>query len=258
MPKREQAPLGAPCWVDVTTSDADRAQAFYGQLFGWTAGETAPEFGGYVNFSKDGVLVAGCVPAQPGTGAADMWSVYLATDDAEKTVAKATEAGGTVLAPAMDVGDLGSMAVLVDVGRAVIGAWKPGTHKGFGVLVEPGAPSWFELHTRDYDAAVRFYQDVFGWQTSVMSDTPEFRYTTLGEGREAMAGIMDSSTFLPEGVPAHWSVYFESADVDASLARLAELGGTVLEPAQDTPYGRIALVADPMGASFRLVTSPRP
>jgi predicted enzyme related to lactoylglutathione lyase len=243
--------------VDLYTADPDRAQAFYCALFGWTAAAPAADFGGYVNFSKDGVLVAGCAPSDPAAGIPSVWSVYLATDDAEKTVATATAAGATVVAPAMQVGPLGSMAVLTDVGQASIGAWQPGTHKGFGVLAEPGAPSWFELHTRDYDAAVRFYQEVFGWDTSVMSDAPDFRYTTLGDGRDAMAGIMDSSNFLPEGVPAHWSVYFGSEDTDASLARLVELGGTVLEPAQDSPYGRLALVADPMGASFRIVTPPQ-
>lgn len=257
MATRDQAPLGAPCWVDITTSDAERAKAFYGELFGWTAGAARPEFGGYFNFSKDGALVAGCAPAQPGMGAADVWAVYLATDDAEKTVATAVDVGATVLAPAMVVGDLGSMAVMTDTGQAVIGTWQPGTHKGFGVLAEPGTPAWFELHTRAYDASVHFYQDVFGWDTAVMSDTPEFRYTTLGEGRAAMAGIMDSSAYLPEGVPSHWAVYFGTDDTDATVARATELGGAVLEPAQDTPYGRVARLADPMGASFRITKPPQ-
>ena len=54
-----------------------------------------------------------------------------------------------------------------------------------GVLAEPGAPAWFELHTRDYDTSVQFYKDVFGWDAKTMSDTPDFRYTTLGEGDNA-------------------------------------------------------------------------
>ena len=85
------------------------------------------------------------------------------------------------------------MAVFTDAGGAAIGVWQPGQHRGFGLLAEPGAPTWFELHTRDYDASVRFYQDVFGWDTQVVSDTPEFRYTTLGEGDDALAGIMDAT-----------------------------------------------------------------
>ena len=46
MPKRETAPLGAPCWVDLLTSDADRSRSFYSELFGWKAEEPAPQFGG--------------------------------------------------------------------------------------------------------------------------------------------------------------------------------------------------------------------
>ena len=220
MPKRDQAPNGAPCWVDLYTADPGRATAFYTELFGWTAQSTGEEYGNYINFSKDGVLVAGCAQSDPAYGGSDAWSLYLATDDAEKTVETAVAAGATVVAPATVVGPIGSMAMLNDVGQAAIGVWQPGTHKGFGVLAEPGTASWFELHTRDYDAAVRFYQDVFGWETSVMSDEPDFRYTTLGEGWAAAAGIMDSSAFLPEGVPAHWSIYFGSTDTDATVARV--------------------------------------
>jgi hypothetical protein len=86
-----------------------------------------------------------------------------------------------------------------------------------------------------------------------MSDTPEFRYTTLGEGDDALAGIMDGSQFLPEGAPAAWSIYFGVEDVDAALERVVELGGSVVRPAEDTPYGRLAQAADPTGTLFKLV-----
>ena len=71
----------------------------------------------------------------------------------------------------------------------------------------------------------------------------------------ALAGLMDSTNFLPEGVPAHWAVYFAVADTDAAVKTAIELGGSVVIPAEDTPYGRIALVADPTGAPFRLVAN---
>ena len=92
--------------------------------------------------------------------------------------------------------------------RARSACGSPALHKGFGIFGEPGTPAWFELHTRDYDASVAFYRDVFKWDTHTMSDTPEFRYTTLGEGDGQLAGIMDASAFLPEGVPRAWSIYF--------------------------------------------------
>lgn len=252
MPRRDTAVTGAPCWVDLTTSDTERSREFYGQLFGWTAEEPAEQFGGYFTFSSGGVLVAGCMrtqrPEMP-----DVWSVYLATDDARKAVKATTAHGGQVLVDAMDVADLGAMAIISDPGGATIGIWQPGRHQGFGVLSEPGAPSWFELHTRHYPAAVAFYRDVFGWETQVLHDTPGFRYATLRHGEGQLAGIMDASGFLPDGVAAHWSVYFGVEDTDAALARIVELGGSILTAAQDTPYGRLATAADATGAPFKLV-----
>jgi hypothetical protein len=153
----------------------------------------------------------------------------------------------------MAVGEMGTMLVLTDPSGAAIGAWQPGTHKGFGVVDEPGAPAWFELHTRDHAAAVAFYEKVFGWDTHPVSDTDDFRYTTLGEGDDQAAGIMDASAFLPEGVPSLWAVYFRTADADADIAKAVELGATVVEPAEDTPYGRLAGLNDPTGAYFKLV-----
>jgi len=259
MPSRDDAPIGAPLWVDLMTTDPDASRKFYGELFGWTAEEANPDLGGYFNFQKDGVRVAGGFDSQPESPVPNVWTVYLATDDAEKTVdaATATANGGQVIVPAMAVQNagetLGTMAVVSDVGGAVIGMWQPGTHRGFGVHAEPGAPAWFELHTRDYDESVEFYRTVFRWDTHTEGDEPDFRYTTYGTGDAAEAGIMDASGFLPDGVPAHWSVYFAVEDADAALAKTVELGGGVLVPAEDTPYGRLATASDATGAVFKLV-----
>jgi uncharacterized protein len=252
MPARENAPTGAPCWVDLMTSDTKRSRDFYCELFGWTAEEPAEEFGGYVNFRKDDVRVAGCAPNQPGSGMPDAWSVYLATDDAGKTLERAVAGGGQVIVQAMTVGDLGTMAVATDVGGAAIGVWQPGLHRGFGILGEPRTPSWFELNTRDFQAVLGFYRDVFGWDIHVVSDTSDFRYAIQQDGEDQLAGIMDASGFLPEGVPAFWSVYFGAQDADAMAAKIVDLGGSILMAPQDTPYGRLATAADPTGAQFKI------
>jgi predicted enzyme related to lactoylglutathione lyase len=239
------------------TTDPDRSRDFYTRLFGWKAEEPNAQFGGYWNFSKDGVLVAGGMRSENDEAGrpTDFWSIYLATDDAKHTIDTAVENGGQVVVPAMDVADLGTMGVVSDPGGAAIGLWQPGTHKGFGVLAESNAPSWFELHTRAYDESVDFYRKVFRWDAHTMSDTPEFKYTTLGEGDSAMAGIMDASGYLPAGVPSYWSVYFGTDDTDAALKKIEKLGGKVVEPAANTPYGRLATASDPNGAIFKLVAN---
>jgi predicted enzyme related to lactoylglutathione lyase len=252
MPKRDDAPTGAPCWVDLMTSQPDASRRFYCDLFGWTIEDPGPDYGGYVNFSADGVLVAGSMRNEPEMQTPDVWSVYLATGDAAATTEAAAANGGNVIVPAMDVMALGRMAVVSDAGDAAIGIWQPGEHRGFGVWDEPNTPGWFELHTRSYDASVDFYRKVFGWETRTEGDEPGFRYTTQVVDGEQLAGIMDASDFLPEGVPAHWSVYFRVADADATLARIVELGGSVVMPAEDTPYGRLATASDVTGAVFKL------
>lgn len=157
-----------------------------------------------MNFTKDGARIAGCMRNDGRSGAPDTWSVYLASDDATATVDAAVAHGGQVIAPAMDVADLGTMAIVTDAGGAAVGMWQPGSHTGFGLLGEPGSPGWFELHTRDHDAAVVFY--------------------------------------------------FAVDDTDAAVATVQRLGGRVVQPAEDSPYGRLAEVADPTGALFKLVS----
>src|SRR3989442_14178330 len=94
--QRDGAPIGAPCWVELFTSDPEKSRAFYGRLFGWTSEEAGEEYGGYINFFKDGLPVAGCMRNDGQSGSPDVWSVYLATDDAEATVDAAAGHGGQV------------------------------------------------------------------------------------------------------------------------------------------------------------------
>jgi predicted enzyme related to lactoylglutathione lyase len=245
--------VGAPCWIDLYSSDTARATEFYGQLFGWTAEPPEEGFGGYFTFTKDGKHVGGCMHNDGQAGVPDAWTVYLLTDDVEATAEATVRSGGQVHLAPMAVAENGHMAMIGDSGGAAVGVWQPGTQQGFEVRNELGTPNWFELHTRDYDATVGFYRDVFKWDAHTVSDTPEFRYTTLGEGDGQLAGIMDAAPFLPDGIPAHWSIYFGVSDTDAALEEIVALGGTVIRPAEDTPYGRLAQAADPTGTSFKLV-----
>ena len=141
---------------------------------------------------------------------------YLSSADAKATAAAAAEAGGQVLLEPMAVMDLGAMAVLADSTGGAGGRLAAGpAPRASRCTARPARRCWHELHTRDHAGAVAFYQRVFGWHTSVVSDTDEFRYTTMTEGEEQYAGIMDASAYLPEGTPSFWEVYFGVADTDA-------------------------------------------
>jgi predicted enzyme related to lactoylglutathione lyase len=246
--------IGAPCWIDLYSSDTEKATEFYGGLFGWTTELQREEFGGYFTFLKDGKHVGGCMANDGQQGMPDVWTTYLTTDDVERTAKDAAAKGGQVHMEPMQVAENGSFAIIGDPGGAGIGAWQPDQVTGFEIWNEPGAPRWFELHTAAYDATVDFYRDVFGWNTNTYSDTPEFRYTTLRSGADDLAGIMDASQLSESAAPG-WTIYFGVEDADAALERVVELGGQVTQEAKDTPWGRLAQAADPTGTAFKLMAS---
>jgi predicted enzyme related to lactoylglutathione lyase len=251
---RSKAPLGSPCWADLWTSDVPGSRKFYGELFSWEALETNPEFGGYFMFERDGVPVAGGMGDMGDMKADNAWKIYLDTPDIAKAVVATEKAGGQILAPAIAVADLGIQFVFLDPNGAPLGAWQAGTFPGFTVLGEHGTPSWFELQTRDFQRALDFYGDVFHWKTATISDTDEFRYATMRDptGEGELAGVWDASSFLSEGEGDSWSIYWHVDHLAATVSKAVSLGGTLVDGPNDTPYGILAGLRDPAGASFKV------
>ena len=254
MPVRHTTPVGAPIWIDLATSDLDRAQAFYGEVCGWTFESSGPEFGGYVTASKDGRPIAGLMHNDPQWNSPDGWTTYFHTADAQASVDTALAHGAVTcgMAEPMEIPGRGRMALFSDPAGAFVGLWQPGGHRGFELVNEHGAPVYFQLTTRDYRGALSFYQSVFGWRYETVSDVDEFRYSTALFDGEALLGLMDGARMLPEGVPSQWSFYLGADDVDKTVEVIRDLGGSVVRDAEDTPYGRLAAVADPTGAMFNL------
>ena len=255
MPLRESTPAGEPVWTDIMASDIEASKKFYAALFGWEFQEpVAEEYGGYVSATLQGRLVAGLSPHNPEFGGVpDVWSLYLKSDDITATGADIEGAGGRVLTPPMHVAPHGHMGIFQDAGGSAFGVWQPQDHQGFGIVAEHGTPVWHELHSKDYPAAAAFYAQAFGWDMHVMSDTPDFKYTTYGQGRDAKTGLMDASGFLPAEAPGRWVTYWAVEDVDAACRSVIANGGTVTEEPQDSPYGRVAAVTDCSGAALKLM-----
>lgn len=90
-----------------------------------------------------------------------------------------------------------------------------------------------------------------------MSDTDEFRYSTATFDGEVLVGVMDGTAMLPDGAPSNWSFFLGAADVDKTIELIVDHGGSVVRAAEDTPYGRLAAVADPTGAGFNLSSLDR-
>ena len=255
MATRDHAPAGVPTWIDLMSADTDRARAFYGELFGWECQEPNADFGGYANFTKDGVMVAGLMGKME-ESLPDMWSVYLEVADADASVATLKEHGGQVFAGPHPVGDLGVMVVAADSTGSLIGMWQSKEHTGFGVHNETNAPAWFELLTPDYEAALDFYPKVFGWNLRTEADTPEFRYSVHAAGRAPVRRDHGRRP-PPRGCRRRGGgSTSRSPRPTTSRRRSSALGGTVTQEPVDTPYGRLVGCTDPMGAVFNVMQPP--
>ncbi len=249
MPDRNEYTPGTPSWVDVATTDMAASKQFYTQLFGW-------EFEDQEGAPYSMAMLRGRAVAGLGTPPGDVhpaWNTYVTVTDVEAAVATVEKAGGSVLAPAMDVMDAGRMAVLIDPTGAVFQIWQAKNSIGCEIVNEPNTYSWNELMTPDVDTAAAFYEQVFGWKAEAV---PGMDYTVFNLDGEGIGGAMKSPM---EGIPPHWAVYFTVADTDASTAKAKELGATVLAGPDDIPdVGRFATLTDPQGASFSIIKNANP
>lgn len=248
---------GAPNWVDLGSRDTEAAAAFYGDLFGWQFVSSGPEAGGYGTFEIDGRTVAALGPLQ-GERAQPAWTVYFHTPDADATTKAVEQAGGSVRFQPMAVADQGRLAGYTDPGGAEFAVWEPGTSKGLDQVGVDGL-CWTELYTTDSARAKQFYRAVFNWDYEDMplpGDAGSYVVVSRsGGGRQGShGGIMQLGTdMLPEGA-GYWQPYFSVSDVDATVGKVAQRGGTVLMPGTDMQgVGRLALLRDAEGAFFALL-----
>lgn len=247
-------PDGVFNWVDLTTTDLAGVRAFYGSLFGWTANDVPVGDSGYnyTFFEIDGHPVAGggqMMPEGQAAGQPSAWVAYVKWDDIDAAFARAETAGGTVLVPPMDIPNSGRMGLLMDPSGAVFGIWSPRPFPGAALVNQPNTLTWTELQSRDLPVARAFYEQVFGWTGE---ETPDGSgYVGLAVDDRVQCGGMPIGGEMWEGVPSNWAIYFAVADVDATAARVAELGGAVLVgPHEAGGLGRFIVVRDPQGAIF--------
>jgi predicted enzyme related to lactoylglutathione lyase len=248
---------GSPNWVDLSSPDPAGSRTFYSGLFGWQPMDLGEDAGGYVMFTLDGRIAAAVGAVQEGAHPA--WSVYFCTPDADATAAAVTAAGGQVIVPPFDVMDQGRMAVFGDPTGAFFSVWQPAKMVGLGIKDAANAFGWCELNTRGVDRAAQFYGTVFGWKAHRPATSTEgMPYTEWQLDGQSFGGAMDmADSDMAEDVPPHWLVYFNSPDIDAAVARVRELGGRVMMEPQGYPGGKFAVVGDPSGTPFGLMSADR-
>ena len=255
MSERDSYLPGTPSWIDLGTSDVDGAAAFYRNLFGWDIPDDAPDTGGYRMCTLRGRPVAGLGPQQ-NPDQPPWWTTYISVRSVDETAAVIVADGGTIVVPPMDVMEFGRMAVAADPCGAVFSLWQAGTHKGAGLMYEPGTLCWNELSTRHPVEHVSFYTAVFDWEAFRTGGPAP--YTEFHLHGNAIGGMMEMGAMFPPDMPESWTVYFAVADCDASAAKVAELGGALLVQPTDVPPGRFAVCQDPQGAVFQILQMNQP
>ncbi|HEX3454782.1 MAG TPA: VOC family protein [Gaiellaceae bacterium] len=242
--------VGTFVWRENVSTDPQRAQAFYTQLFGWEIEHFQAGDFDYPMISSGGKTHGGFPTVPEGTPA--HWVSNVLVDDTDDTIEKAKSAGGELLVGPMDIPEVGRYAVLKDPQGAVFVAFQ-GTGEG-GPTGEGGVFVWDELGTQDVGGAETFYNAVFGWTTSDMGE--EYGgYKIFNLGEKGVGGLMK----MPDpSVPSMWVPYVAVEDVDATVAKAQELGGSAVIEGMDVPnVGRIAVLTDPNGAAFGII-KPEP
>jgi predicted enzyme related to lactoylglutathione lyase len=258
-------PQGVPCWIDTEQPDVEAAAGFYTGLFGWTFEDAVPAGapGRYLIAKLDGQDVAGMAD----TRGAAAWNTYISVEDADTAVQRLVAAGATVRSGAADAGEGGRSAALTDPGGVGIRIWQARRRLGAQVANQPGSWNFSDLHTPNPGAAIKFYEDVFGWQVDDLGFGMMIRRPGYGDHLEATIdpgirarqsvlapppGFEDAIAWIAPTGPderPHWHVSFTVADRDRTVVEAKRLGAQVLSQSE-TEWTRTALIRDPQGAEF--------
>jgi uncharacterized protein len=251
---------GSFCWIELATTDQAAAKNFYSSLFGWSPQDSPmgpDEF--YTIFKIEGRDAAAGYTLradQRAQGVPPHWMPYITVESANQAADTANQLGGTVLAPAFDVMEMGRMAVLQDPTGATFCVWQAAKNTGIGIAGVAGTLCWADLSTPDTKRAGDFYSGLFGWNI-MAGENDKSGYLHIKNGEHFIGGIPPAEHRQP-GVPAHWLAYFWVDDVDASAAKAKQLGAKLcLDPMTIENVGRMAVIADPQGAAFAIFNSPK-
>jgi uncharacterized protein len=235
MGKRESYAPGTFSWVELTTTDAASAKAFYSSVLGWELLDNPVGDGmTYTMCLLDGEPVAALyeradVPAG--------WLSYVTVASADEAAHRASELGGKAGEP-FDVLDAGRMALVEDPQGAPFAIWEPRAHSGAARVNDPGCFCWNHLRTPDLDAARAFYPALLGWAID------EDGTITVGGTQNGHIGGMPPGTDR-----AGWAVWFTVASLDDAVAAVEAGGGEIVVAKTPNPVGHYVVARDPQGAA---------
>jgi predicted enzyme related to lactoylglutathione lyase len=239
-------PTGRFVWFEYVSSDAPRAQGFFGELFGWSTKRVPMPDGDYTMIAAaDGRTIGGYFPSPDPTAGKATWLPYLQVASAAETTGKVKALGGSVMKQPFKVGDFATMSVVADPLGAGFALWQPVKAE------DPGAPTaghflWNELASKDPEASVAFYAQIGGFTSSKMETPGMGIYHVLESGGQGRAGIMAQQ--MPQQ-PHAWLPYVQVASADQTADKARRLGAMIVVPPTQIPsVGRFAVLVDVQGA----------
>ena len=255
---------GKFCWYEWMGDDVKAAADFYGHVVGWTAKQSDMAGGRpYTVVSAGDYGVGGmmAIPAEAkAMGVRPCWSGYVWVEDVDKTAAKVTAAGGSIMRPAADIPGVGRFAVVTDPHGAGFLLFRDagGNPPPPPAPDTPGLVGWRELHAGDGVAAFEFYSKLFGWTKRQGMDMGAMGVYQLfgapGDDRD-YGGMM---TRMPEMPMPAWVYYFNVPAIDAAAERVKAKGGKIINGPMEVPGGQwIVQGLDLEGAMFALVAPKR-
>jgi uncharacterized protein len=251
------AEQGQNVWYDLMTTDIAGATAFYTETIGWKTQQwqEADPNTPYTMWVAGEAPLGGVMllPEEArAMGAPPHWVAYTCVDDVDAAAARAEAMGATVYAPPMDIPTVGRFAMLADPQGATFAIFKP-SGEASPPPDAPGQFSWAELNTTDYEAAWKFYSELFGWKhKSSMDMGPAGTYFMWHDQAERTQGGM-SNMAKQMNSPAHWLHYVTVPDIHACIERIKQKGGKVLNGPMEIPGDDlIAQCQDPQGGFFAI------
>lgn len=256
---------GKPVWFEYLTTNADKAKAFYTELFNWGTKTMTPHSGGpeYTMFTAADTPVAGiATPKIPEL--ANTWLAYVTVPNLQTAVQYLTSHGATIL-DTVQVPTVGKWVIARDAQGAVFAPFEAATD-GCSADSAPDASAprghfcWHEFMATDREQAFAFYAGLFAWEKTAAIDMGPMGiyqcYRRAGQTAEAGTGGFMAITPEMGCKTAYWLEYVHVDHVDNTVARAKTLGGQPTFPAMNVngDKGRIAGLVDNQGGQIAVWT----